>query len=167
MPSRQETRLRARLLRLLGYPHKQNTCYILTGRREVHIPLLCSYRAGRRLVDGEVGRACSRPSHVQAVQEPCLISHLSATESCCCYIYLSLRTWLLELGSKEACDSDATNQQLAHGTGHHFLCLSRGHGRETSSMHAGSEPLALQVFYATRKSRRMMEDLRHRMYRYA
>lgn len=31
----------------------------------------------------------------------------------------------------------------------------------------GGEPLALQVFYATRKSRSMMEALRHRMYRYA
>jgi len=77
----------------------------------------------------------SRPSHVQAVQEK--MPYLAFT---CDRISLLLHISLwacafLGLAAKEACDINATNQQLAHETGLDFFRLSK-RSRERD-MHAG------------------------------
>jgi len=110
--ARRRGSLHARLLRLLGYPHKQNTCYILTGRREVHIPLLCSYRAGRRLVDGEVGRALLATKPCPGSARKDALSRIYLRQNLVVATYIFMGVCLLGLGSKRGlryqCDKSTT-----------------------------------------------------------
>lgn len=111
----------------------------------------------RRLIDGVL----AEPARDQAMSRQCknhALSRIDLQQNPVVPTYLSKWVCLLELGG--GCDMDTTNQQG-------IILFDMTKRSQEKDMHVGGEPLALQILYATRKSRRMMRDLQRRVYRYA